>query len=173
MSVIKYPDGLFEWSPAVCNLNVYKLVSLPIAAISILEYLFKIKVSIFLFLLDWYAKHSVFLTLSPVEILVYRILVLYKNWPSLYGKMSSKGSVIFVCFCFYHLYICPIGVNCERALFLTQEERKGPVIPDRASQQRSGNYLLPAGINVATGSQGSYRENDGWHNWLGGDNDKK
>lgn len=43
----------------------------------------------------------------------------------------------------------------------TGEERKAPVIPDRASQQLSGNYLLPAGINVATGSQGSYRENDG------------
>lgn len=57
-------------------------------------------------------------------------------------------------------------------MWKTQEERKAPVIPDRASQQLSGNYLLPAGINMATGAQESYRENDGWHDWVGGDNDK-
>jgi len=70
-----------------------------------------------LFILDWYAKYSILLTLSAIEILVYCVLVQYKNWLCLHGKMSSEGSVIFVCFCFYQHYICPIGVKCERAPF--------------------------------------------------------
>lgn len=48
-----------------------------------------------------------------------------------------------------------------KELFSDTGERKARVIPDRASQQCSGSYVLPAGINVATGSQGPYRENDG------------
>lgn len=86
---------------------------------------------------------------------------------------KCHAKVVLFVFVFIIVTYAPLEWNVKELFSDTGEERKAPVISDRASQQLSGNYLLPAGINVATGLQGSYRENDGWHNWLGGDNDKK
>lgn len=86
---------------------------------------------------------------------------------------KCQAKVALFVFVFIIITYAPLEWNVKELFSDTGEERKAPVIPDRASQQLSGNYLLPAGINVATGLQESYRENDGWHNWLGGDNDKK
>lgn len=89
------------------------------------------------------------------------------------AKGQAKVRLYLFGFVFIIITYAPLEWNVKEVFSDTGEGRKAPVIPDRASQQLSGNYLLPAGINVATGSQGSYRENDGWRNWLGGDNNKK
>lgn len=99
------------------------------------------------------------------------LYIICKNWPCTYGKISSKGSICLLLF-LSSLHM-PHWIEMLKSSFCdATEEREAPVLPARASQQLSVNYLLPAGRNGAAGSRGSCRWRDGWCNRLE-DNDKK